>query len=102
MDDSAQSNFIPEETVVVPTGNSPATPPVNSPASNTPPVSAVSAGKPKSRNRGKIVATIFGILLLVGAVSVGVKLASTNQQVANHAATPSCPSGWTYSTSYDS
>lgn len=81
MDNPVNEPFIQQNPAPVVGSNPP-------PPSSTPITTAVSDTKtPNSRPKlGKVIATLFGLLLLVGGVSVGAILVQQNQQSAQHAA----------------
>jgi len=58
----------------------------STPPAGGPPVMVTSGGKPKNKGgKKKIIATILGLLLLVGSVGVGVALVQRNQDIRENA-----------------
>ncbi|CAN5342005.1 hypothetical protein BH10PAT1_BH10PAT1_1960 [soil metagenome] len=88
MDTNGGSNFpVPDESVVVndsSMGTAPVQPSIPNNSAGAPPITPINS-KPK-RKLGKIVATIFGLILLVGGVGAGIALVNQNQLLNQHAA----------------
>src|SRR5579859_4450073 len=93
MDNSVQPQapVVPDESVVMPGSNS--TPPISAIPTDTTTSPTSSGGnvKPK-RKLGPIVATIFGLLLLVGGVGAGLFLVNQQQHLGQKAAGACSPS----------
>jgi hypothetical protein len=86
MDNNGQT-AVPEESVITPDGNVANPAPVN----NT---TIINNNPPKTRGKtGPIIATIFGLLLLVGGIVAGIGLVNQRQLLEQHAGGISCGGG---------
>src|SRR5258708_523591 len=79
-------NSVPEESVVMSDASFAGTPTPTPPPSPTNSGTTTSIPKSNNRNTGKIVATIFGLLLIIGGAAAGVVLVQNQQHLGQSAA----------------
>ncbi len=70
----------------------PPSPPSNPPGTSDPQDFVISPHNPRKNSGKKIIATIFGVLILIGGISAGVLLVQRNQEIRERAAIPTPPS----------